>query len=245
MSRRATSDGTFVRTRLVLGTFSPARPRLVTRFLAQPRSVGARVSFVLAGRGIYHPASGRVAYRRGRSAEVAVNHWHCAPEAIRALVSSEADLGAPAQAHISDCPDCLRCHAANTKSRLVSRPRSRDRKPHTSNNPVTRRHSQPGFSASANDWYLNCPRSGRDRSRWRTAHGAPGPPAPGPQCSRPCCGQGSHMPLARRPPTPVLGSQAPRTARHPMPAIAISTPAWKCAFRGARLKTPTVIDGDR
>jgi hypothetical protein len=66
------------------------------------RPVGARISFVLAGRGIDHAGSGRVAHRRGRSAGVAVDHWCGAPEAIRALVSDERELGPRAQAYISD-----------------------------------------------------------------------------------------------------------------------------------------------
>ncbi len=66
------------------------------------RPVGARISFVLAGCGIDHAGSGRVAHRRGRSAGVAVDHWHGAPEAIHALVSSEAELGPGAEAYITD-----------------------------------------------------------------------------------------------------------------------------------------------
>lgn len=66
------------------------------------RPVGARISFVLVGRGIDHAGSGRVAHRRGRSAGVAVDHWYGAPEAIRALVGDESELGPGAEAYITD-----------------------------------------------------------------------------------------------------------------------------------------------
>ncbi len=55
--------------------------------------VGAQISFVLAGRGINHAGSGRVAYRTDTTAGVAVDPWHEAPEAIRALISGETELG--------------------------------------------------------------------------------------------------------------------------------------------------------
>ena len=51
-------------------------------------TVGAQLSFVLAGARINHAGPGWVAHRTGRSASVGVDHWHGAPEAIRALVSS-------------------------------------------------------------------------------------------------------------------------------------------------------------
>ena len=54
--------------------------------------VGARISFVLAGRGISHVGCGRVAHRTDTSAGVAVDHWHGAPEAIRALITGESEL---------------------------------------------------------------------------------------------------------------------------------------------------------
>jgi hypothetical protein len=54
--------------------------------------VGARVSFVLAGRGISHVGGGRIAHRTDTSAGVAVDHWHGAPEAIRALITGESEL---------------------------------------------------------------------------------------------------------------------------------------------------------
>ncbi len=64
--------------------------------------VGAQVSFAVEGRGINYGGSGRVAHRAGRSAGVAVDHWHGAPEAIRALVSGETELGPRAGAYFSD-----------------------------------------------------------------------------------------------------------------------------------------------
>jgi hypothetical protein len=54
--------------------------------------VGAQVSFVLAGRGINHAGSGRVAYRTETTAGVAVDPWHEAPQAIRALIGGEVEL---------------------------------------------------------------------------------------------------------------------------------------------------------
>ena len=65
-------------------------------------SVGAQISFAVEGRGINCGGSGRVAHRVGRSAGVAVDRWHGAPEAIRALVSGETDLGGRADAYFSD-----------------------------------------------------------------------------------------------------------------------------------------------
>ena len=53
--------------------------------------VGARISFVLAGRGISHVGCGRVAQRMDTSAGVAVDHWHGAPEAIHALITGESE----------------------------------------------------------------------------------------------------------------------------------------------------------
>ncbi|MGO9975972.1 MAG: hypothetical protein ACLP01_24855 [Solirubrobacteraceae bacterium] len=55
--------------------------------------VGAHISFILAGRGINHAESGRVAYRTDTATGVAVDPWHEAPEAIRALISGETELG--------------------------------------------------------------------------------------------------------------------------------------------------------
>lgn len=52
--------------------------------------VGAPISFVLAGRSISHVGYGRVAHRTDTSAGVAVDHWHGAPEAIRALITGES-----------------------------------------------------------------------------------------------------------------------------------------------------------
>ncbi len=66
------------------------------------RRVGAQVSFVVAGRGIDHAGCGRVAHRSGRAAGVAVDHWHDATEAIRALVSSGDELGPRAEACVTD-----------------------------------------------------------------------------------------------------------------------------------------------
>ncbi len=66
------------------------------------RRVGAQISFVLAGRGVNHAGSGHVAHRTDRTAGVAVDHWHGAPEAIRALVGSESGLGSRATAYVSD-----------------------------------------------------------------------------------------------------------------------------------------------
>ena len=54
--------------------------------------VGARISFVLAGRGISHVGCGRVAHQTDTSAGVAVDHWYGAPEAIRALITGESEL---------------------------------------------------------------------------------------------------------------------------------------------------------
>ena len=54
--------------------------------------VGARISFVLAGGRISHVGCGRVAHRTGTSAGVAVDHWHGAPETIRALITGESEL---------------------------------------------------------------------------------------------------------------------------------------------------------
>ena len=65
--------------------------------------VGARVSFVLAGRGISHVGCGRVAHRTDASAGVAVDHWHGAPEAIRGLITGESELGSQlVDAYITD-----------------------------------------------------------------------------------------------------------------------------------------------
>lgn len=57
--------------------------------------VGARISFLLEGRGINHIGRGHVAHRTGTILGVAVDHWHGAPETIRALISGEAELGLP------------------------------------------------------------------------------------------------------------------------------------------------------
>ena len=54
--------------------------------------VGARISFVLAGSGVSHVGRGRIAHRTDTSAGVAVDHWHGAPEAIRALITGESEL---------------------------------------------------------------------------------------------------------------------------------------------------------
>ncbi|MGA2930218.1 MAG: hypothetical protein ABSG43_30345 [Solirubrobacteraceae bacterium] len=64
--------------------------------------VGAAISFAVEGRAINYAGSGRVAHRTGRNAGVAVDHWHGAPEAIRALVSGETELGPRADAYFSD-----------------------------------------------------------------------------------------------------------------------------------------------
>ncbi len=55
--------------------------------------VGAQISFVLAGRGIDHAESGRVAYRTDTATGVTVDPWHDTPDAIRALISGETELG--------------------------------------------------------------------------------------------------------------------------------------------------------
>ena len=65
--------------------------------------VGAQISFVLAGRGISHVGCGRVAHRTDTSAGVAVDRWHGAPEAIRALITGESELAPrPVDAYITD-----------------------------------------------------------------------------------------------------------------------------------------------
>jgi hypothetical protein len=64
--------------------------------------VGAQISFAVEGLGISYGGSGRVAHWAGRSAGVAVDHWHGAREAIRALVSGETELGRRAGAYFSD-----------------------------------------------------------------------------------------------------------------------------------------------
>jgi hypothetical protein len=65
--------------------------------------VGARISFVLAGRGVSHVGCGRVAHRTDTSAGVAVDHWHGAPEAIRALITGESELRPQlVDAHLND-----------------------------------------------------------------------------------------------------------------------------------------------
>ena len=65
--------------------------------------IGARISFVLSGRGISHLGCGRVAHWTDASAGVAVDHWHGAPEAIRALITGESELGPRlVDAYISD-----------------------------------------------------------------------------------------------------------------------------------------------
>ncbi len=53
--------------------------------------VAAQISFVLAGKDISHAGFGRVVYRTDTTAGVAVDHWHAAPEAIRALMSDETE----------------------------------------------------------------------------------------------------------------------------------------------------------
>jgi hypothetical protein len=65
--------------------------------------LGAQISFVLAGRDINHAESGRVAYRTDTATGVAVDPWHDAPQAIRALISGETKLGARLEdAYITD-----------------------------------------------------------------------------------------------------------------------------------------------
>lgn len=64
--------------------------------------VGAQIAFAVEGHGINYPGSGRVAHRAGRNAGVAVDHWHGAPEAIRALMGGETELGPRADAYLSD-----------------------------------------------------------------------------------------------------------------------------------------------
>ena len=65
--------------------------------------VGARISFVLAGRGVSHVGCGRVAHWTESSAGVAVDHWDGAPEAIRGLVAGEIGRGSRlVDAYITD-----------------------------------------------------------------------------------------------------------------------------------------------
>ena len=52
-------------------------------------AIGDRISFLLAGRGMNHLGRGRVAYRTGTITGIAVDHWHGAPEAIRALLRAQ------------------------------------------------------------------------------------------------------------------------------------------------------------
>jgi hypothetical protein len=68
-------------------------------------AVGARVSVLLAGHGINHLGRGRVVHRTDTITGAAVEHWPGAPEAIRALIGGEAELGrrlAPEAAYITD-----------------------------------------------------------------------------------------------------------------------------------------------
>ena len=55
--------------------------------------IGAQLSFALAGTGINQAGRGHVAHRTDSAAGVAVDHWHGAPEVIRALISGEAETG--------------------------------------------------------------------------------------------------------------------------------------------------------
>lgn len=66
-------------------------------------ALGARFSFELTGRGLNHVGRGRVAYRTGTIAGVAIGHWYGPPEAICALISGEPALGLPpADAYVAD-----------------------------------------------------------------------------------------------------------------------------------------------
>jgi hypothetical protein len=56
-------------------------------------AVGTRICFRVAGGGINHLGRGRVVHHTGTIAGVAVEHWHGAPEAIRALISGEPEVG--------------------------------------------------------------------------------------------------------------------------------------------------------
>ncbi len=69
----------------------------------QPGSQAPQLSFAPAGSDIDDAGSGRVAYPTDTTAGVGVDHWHGAPEAIRALVSSETELRPRrADAYITD-----------------------------------------------------------------------------------------------------------------------------------------------
>jgi hypothetical protein len=69
----------------------------------EPGSQAPRISFAEAGGDINDARSGRVAYLTGTTAGVAVDQWHGAPEATRALIGSETELcPRRADAYITD-----------------------------------------------------------------------------------------------------------------------------------------------
>ena len=125
------------------------------------RRVGAQISFVLAGRGINHAGSGRVAHRTRQERRCCGRSLaRCAGSDPRSRQRRDRAWPAGRVPTSPTGPECLRCQQANPK-RADQPPGSRDRKPRASNSaPVTGRHSRLRLSASAADTYLNCPRCG-------------------------------------------------------------------------------------
>ncbi len=65
--------------------------------------VGAVICFLVAGRGMNHVGRGRVAHQTGTIAGVAIDDWHGAPEAIRALICGDAASALPrADAYVTE-----------------------------------------------------------------------------------------------------------------------------------------------